>query len=109
MHCPRVMGGLLLASLALAACEPKQASGPLSTMPTGTTESLLRQQQLRNMQADPSRGMQNPTVTNVSPGAAGIERSATGGAGGTGAGAPVTVNPGAGGIVRGTGIGAPVQ
>lgn len=109
MHRTRVLGGLLLASLALAACEPSKTSGPLSSQPTGTTESLLRQQQLRNMQADPSRGMQNPTVTNVNPGAAGMERSTTGGAGGTGAGAPIAVNPGAAGITRGSGVGAPAQ
>ncbi|MDO9708887.1 hypothetical protein [Paracraurococcus lichenis] len=103
------LGGLALVVLGLAACEPSSQSGPLSTMPTGTNESLLRQQQLRNAQQDPSRAMQNPTVTNVSPGAAGIERAQTGGAGGTGAGAPVSVSPGAGGIERAPGIGAPTR
>jgi hypothetical protein len=109
MHFTRSIGGLIFATLALAACEPQKASGPLSTMPTGTTESLLRQQQLRNMQADPSRGMQNPTVTTANPGVGGIERAPTGGSGGTGAGAPIAVSPGAAGITRGPGIGAPVQ
>ena len=103
------LGGIALLILGLSACEPSRQTGPLATQPTGTAESLLRQQQLRNIQADPSRAMQNPTVTNVNPGAAGIERAPTGSTGGTGAGAPIEVSPGAAGITRGPGVGAPIR
>ncbi|MCB4820221.1 hypothetical protein [Roseicella aerolata] len=103
------LGGLALVVLGLAACEPSRQTGPLATQPTGTAESLLRQQQLQNIQQDRSRAMQNPTVTDVSPGAAGIQRAPTGGTGGTGAGAPVEVSPGVGGITRAPGIGAPTR
>jgi hypothetical protein len=103
------LGGLALVVLGLTACEPSRQTGPLSSMPTGTTESQLRQQQLRNVQQDPNRAMQNPGVTNVSPGAAGIERAPTGGAGGVGTGAPVAVSPGVGGVTRAPGVGAPTR
>ena len=103
------LGGFALVMLGLTACEPSKETGPLSTMPTGTNESILRQQQLRNIQQDPSRAMQNPTVTGVSPGVGGIERAPTGGTGGAGAGYPVGVNPGVGGITRAPGIGAPTR
>jgi hypothetical protein len=46
------LGGLALIMLGLTACEPSRQTGPLSTMPTGTNESLLRQQQLRSAQQD---------------------------------------------------------
>lgn len=103
------LGGLALVTLGLAACEPARNTGPLATQPTGTTESLLRQQQLQNAQQDPSRAMQNPVATGASPGTTGIQRAPGTGTGGTGAGAPVQVNPGAGGIQRAPGIGAPTR
>jgi hypothetical protein len=109
MSVTRTLGGLALVTLLVAGCEPAKNTGPLSTMPTGTNESLLRQQQLRNIQQDPSRAMQNPTVTGASPGVGGIERAPTGGAGGVGAGAPIEVSPGVGGITRAPGIGAPAR
>src|SRR5919202_6260794 len=104
MPSTRIIGSAALVALLLAGCEASQEKGPLSTMPTGTNESLLRQQQLRNFQQDPSRAMQNPAVTGVSPGVGGIERAPTGGTGGVGAGAPVEVSPGVGGITRAPGI-----
>jgi hypothetical protein len=67
---------------------------------------LLRQQQLRNIQQDQSRAMQNPVVTGVNPGVGGIERAQTGGTGTVGAGSPTAVNPGTTGITR-QGVGAP--
>ena len=84
MSFTRTIGGLALATLLMAGCETTPKSGPLATMPTGTNESLLRQQQLQNVQSDPNRAMQNPGVTAVNPGAGGIERSTTGGAGSVG-------------------------
>ncbi|WP_165943558.1 hypothetical protein [Roseicella aquatilis] len=103
------LGGLALVTFGVTACEPANKTGPLATQPTGTAESLLRQQQLRNMQSDQGRAMQNPVATGASPGVSGIQRAPTGGSGGTGAGAPVEVNPGAGGITRAPGIGAPTR
>lgn len=102
------LGGLALVILLVAGCDTTPKQGPLSTMPSGTTESLLRQQQLQNALQDPNRAMQNPSVTNVSPGAAGIERATTGGLGNATAGAPSAVNPGTTGIVR-PGAGAPMR
>ena len=84
MSFTRTLGGLALATLLMAGCETTPKSGPLATKPTGTNESLLRQQQLQNVQSDPTRAMQNPGVTAVNPGAGGIERSTTGGAGSVG-------------------------
>jgi hypothetical protein len=104
----RNLGGVALIALLLAGCQPSQQTSPISLTP-GTVEYQLRQQQLQNVQSDPSRAMQNPTVTNVSPGAAGIERAPMGGSGGVGAGAPVTVSPGVGGITRAPGVGAPTR
>lgn len=110
MSIGRTLGGLALVTLLVAGCEGQQrARGPLATMPTGTNESVLRQQQLRNIQQDPNRAMQNPSVTGVNPGTTGIERAQTGGTGGVGAGAPVAVNPGTTGITRERGIGAPTR
>ena len=108
MPSTRILGCAALAVLLLAGCQSSRQQGPLSTMPTGTNESLLRQQQLRNMQQDPNRAMQNPAVTSVNPGVGGIERAQTGGTGGVGAGAPTAVNPGTTGIVR-PGVGAPTR
>ncbi|WP_165943557.1 hypothetical protein [Roseicella aquatilis] len=88
MSVTRMLGGLALATLMLAGCETKPATGPLATQPTGTAESLLRQQQLQNIQSDPSRAMQNPTAVGANPGVGGIVRegTGTGGAGGAVAG-----------------------
>ncbi|WP_431271740.1 hypothetical protein [Dankookia sp. P2] len=84
MSFKRTLGGLALVTLLVAGCEATPpAPSPISLTP-GTVEYQLRQQQLQNVQSDPSRAMQNPGVTNVSPGAAGIERSTTGGAGSVG-------------------------
>lgn len=102
----RILGGLALVTLLAAGCETTPSRGPLATMPTGTAESLLRQQQLRNAQQNP--GMQNPVVTGASPGVGGIERAPTGGRGNVTAGAPSEVNPGTTGIVR-PGVGAPMR
>jgi hypothetical protein len=84
MSFTRTLGGLALVTVLIAGCETTPATGPLSTMPTGTAESVLRQQQLQNIQSDPSRVMQNPGVTAVNPGAGGIERATAGGAGSAG-------------------------
>lgn len=99
---------LSLVAAVTAGCETQRAQGPLATMPTGTRENVMRQQQLQNVQGDPSRAMQNPAVVGVNPGTTGIVREGTG-TGGTGAGAPVAVNPGAGGIIRQPGVGAPMR
>ena len=104
----RIFGGLALSALFVAACQPQQARGPLATMPTGTNESVLRQQQLRNMQQDPNRAVQNPPVVAVNPGTTGIVREpAYTGEGSVGAGPPAAVNPGTTGITRQRGVGAP--
>jgi hypothetical protein len=80
----RVSGGLALAAILLAGCEPApKPTTPISLTP-GTVEYQLRQQQLQNVQSDPNRAMQNPVVTGASPGVGGIERAPTGGAGGAG-------------------------
>ena len=109
MSITRTRGGLALVTLFAAGCETQQARGPLATMPTGTNESVLRQQQLRNIQQDPNRAMQNPTVTGVNPGTTGIERAQMGGTGNVTAGAPTAVNPGTTGVVRRPGVGAPTR
>ena len=83
MSFTRDFGGLALVALLVAGCEPARPTTPISLTP-GTVEYQLRQQQLQNMQSDTSRGMQNPAVTDVNPGAAGIERAQTGGTGGAG-------------------------
>ena len=84
MSFTRTLGGLALVTMLIAGCEAKPpAASPISLTP-GTVEYQLRQQQLQNVQSDPSRAMQNPGVTNVSPGAAGIERAPTGGTGSVG-------------------------
>lgn len=75
------LGGLALVTLLIAGCDTTPKQGPLATMPTGTTESLLRQQQLQNVQSDPNRAMQNPVALGANPGVGGIERAATGGSG----------------------------
>ncbi|GAA0596329.1 hypothetical protein GCM10009416_38360 [Craurococcus roseus] len=104
----RIFGGLALSALFVAACQPQQARGPLATMPRGTNESVLRQQQFRNMQQDPDRAVQNPPVVGVNPGTTGIVRApASTGEGSVGAGPPVAVNPGTTGITRERGVGAP--
>lgn len=109
MSITRTLGGLALVTLVAAACEPQRAQGPLATMPTGTNQSVLRQQQLQNIQQDPNRAMQNPAVTGVNPGTTGIERAQTGGTGNVTAGAPTAVNPGTTGVVRRPGVGAPTR
>ena len=55
MSFTRTLGGLALVTLLMTGCDTTPKSGPLATMPTGTNESLLRQQQLQNVQSDPSR------------------------------------------------------
>ena len=82
MSFTRTLGGLALVTVLIAGCDTTPTTGPLSTMPTGTSESLLRQQQLQNAQQNP--GMQNPVATGASPGVGGIERAATGGTGSAG-------------------------
>lgn len=110
MSAIRTLGGLALVALLTAGCQPQQARGPLATMPTGTRESVLRQQQLQNVQQDPGRAMQNPPVVGVNPGTTGIVRApAYTGEGSVAAGAPAAVNPGTTGITRQPGIGAPVR
>ena len=79
----RGSGGLALAVLFLAGCEPAKTTTPIALTP-GTVEYQLRQQQLQNMQSDTGRGMQNPAVTGVSPSVGGIERAPAGGTGGAG-------------------------
>jgi hypothetical protein len=104
----RISGGLALAVTLLAGCEPApKPASPISLSP-GTVEYQLRQQQLQNARSGVNPGIQNPAVTNVSPGAAGIERATTGGTGSTAAGAPTAVNPGTTGITR-QGVGAPTR
>lgn len=103
------LGMLAAAGLLLAGCDTTPQRGPLATMPTGTTESTLRQQQLQAIQSDPNRAMQNPVATGANPGTTGIERAATGGTGNAAAGAPVAVNPGTTGIQRAPGVGAPTR
>jgi hypothetical protein len=109
MNVTRILGTIgvaALGTLALAACQPDQSTGPLRTQPTGTAESLLRQQQLQNIQSGANPGVQNPVAVGASPGVGGIERAGTG-AGSTAAGAPVAVNPGTTGIIQQPGVGAP--
>jgi hypothetical protein len=80
------LGGIALASLLVAGCDsvtPAKTTGP-SVLTPGTVEYQLRQQQLQNVQSDPSRAMQNPAVTGVNPSVGGIERAPAGGAGGAG-------------------------
>jgi hypothetical protein len=105
----RRLGGLALVSLIVAGCEPApRQNTPISLTP-GTVEYQLRQQQLQNARSGVNPGIQNPAVTNVSPGAGGIERAQTGGTGNVTAGAPVDVAPGVGGITRQQGVGAPMR
>jgi hypothetical protein len=104
MSSTRTLGALALVTLLIAGCETKPSSGPLATMPTGTNESLLRQQQLQNVQSDPNRAMQNPVATGASPGAAGIERAATGG---RGSAAGVVAGQRTDGTIARPGTGAP--
>jgi hypothetical protein len=94
--------------LLLAGCEPAPPpTSPISLSP-GTVEYQLRQQQLQNARSGVNPGIQNPLVTNVSPGVGGIERAQTGGTGNVTAGAPTAVNPGTTGITR-EGVGAPAR
>ena len=79
----RHFGSLAVAALLLAGCEPAKPTTPIALTP-GTVEYQLRQQQLQNVQSDPSRGMQNPGVTGVNPSVGGIERAPAGGSGGAG-------------------------
>ena len=75
MSFTRTLGGLALVTMLIAGCEATPpAASPIALTP-GTVEYQLRQQQLQNVQSDPSRAMQNPVVTGASPGAAGIERA----------------------------------
>ena len=74
---------LALVALMIAGCEPAKQTTPIALTP-GTAEYDMRQQQLRNVQSDTSRGMQNPGVTSINPSAGGIERAQTGGSGGAG-------------------------
>jgi hypothetical protein len=81
----RTLGGIALVTLLVAGCEASNNPvGPGSTLPTGTAESLLRQQQIQNAQQGANTGTQNPGVTTVNPGVGGIERAQTGGAGSVG-------------------------
>ena len=107
------LGLVLAGALALGGCEAQTGGGagaaPLAAQPTGTTESLLRQNQLQNIQSGANQGTRNAPVTTVNPGVGGIERApAPANAGSVAAGGvnAVQVNPGAGGIVR-QGVGAP--
>ncbi|MFC7478704.1 hypothetical protein ACFQS7_30620 [Dankookia sp. GCM10030260] len=77
------LGGLALVAILVAGCEPAKQTTPIALTP-GTVEYDMRQQQLRNVQSDTSRGMQNPAVTGVNPSVSGIERAETGGSGGAG-------------------------
>ncbi len=80
------LGGVALMAALIAGCTsvtPAQNTGPIALTP-GTVEYQLRQQQLQNAQSGVNTGMQNPVVTNVNPGAGGIERAAVGGAGSSG-------------------------
>lgn len=82
----RRLGGVALMSALVAGCSsvtPAQNTGPVALTP-GTVEYQLRQQQLQNAQSGVNTGMQNPVVTNVNPGAGGIERATVGGAGSSG-------------------------
>jgi hypothetical protein len=108
MSATRIAAGLGLGVLLLAACQQQpQPASPIALTP-GTVEYQLRQQQLQNVQQDPSRAMQNPVATGV--GVQGIIRDpSTGATGSSGAGAPVAVNPGTTGIVRQQGVGAPTR
>lgn len=101
-----MFGGLALLCLLVAGCDTTPKQGPLSSMPTGTNESLLRQQQLQNVQSDPSRAMQNPLATGANPGAGGIERAATGG---SGSGAGVVAGQRSDGSIARPGTGAPTS
>ena len=73
-----------------------------------TVQYQLSQEQLRSATGDPGRAQQNPVAIGASPGVGGIVREGTG-TGGTGAGAPVSVSPGVGGIQRAPGVGAPTR
>lgn len=110
MNVTRILGTLGVAALgafALAACEAGAGGGagsaPLASQPTGTVESLLRQQQLQNVRSGANPGVQNPVATGVT--VEGIQRQGVG-AGTTAAGGVTGVSPGVGGIER-TGVGAP--
>ncbi|HYZ33983.1 MAG TPA: hypothetical protein VE684_17065 [Crenalkalicoccus sp.] len=110
MTSTRILGGLLLATTCLGACEsqpPRQAS-PIPYTP-GTLQGELRQYQLQNAQSGANAGVQNPAPTAVNPGVQGIERANTGGMGNLGAGAPTAVNPSTTGITRQEGVGAPMR
>lgn len=74
----RMFGGLALAVLVLAGCETKPATGPLATMPTGTAESTLRQQQLQGAVSGANPGTQNPVATGANVGTTGIVRQGDG-------------------------------
>lgn len=101
-----VLGGLGLLAMLVAGCDTTPKQGPLSSMPTGTTESLLRQQQLQNVQSDPNRAMQNPVATGANPGVGGIERAATGG---SGSAAGVVAGQRTDGTIARPGTGAPTS
>lgn len=108
MSSMRIIGGLGLGALLLAGCEPARPTGSPIGLTPGTVQYDLRQEQLRSGMGDPGRAQQNPVATGASPGWGGITREGTG-AGGTGAGAPVSVSPGVGGIQRAPGVGAPTR
>lgn len=59
----RTFGGLALATLVLVGCESATPMTPLSTMPTGTVESQLRQQQLRGATTGANPGTTGGGVT----------------------------------------------
>ena len=106
MSFTRTLGGLALVTLLIAGCEAKPpAASPISLTP-GTVEYQMRQQQLQNVQSDPSRAMQNPVVTGASPGAAGIERATTGG---KGSAAGVVAGQRTDGTIARPGTGAPTS
>lgn len=108
------LGLVLAGAIALGGCEAQTGGGagaaPLAAQPTGTTESLLRQQQLQNIQSGANQGTRNAPVTSASPGVGGIERAPASSTAGSVAAGGVTsgsqVSPGVGGIQR-QGVGAP--
>lgn len=100
-----ILGAVVL----LAACErptPAPRADTPMTLTPGTVGYQLREQQLQNAQSGANPGWQNPVATERS--VRGIERAGPG-TGTTGAGAPVAVNPGTTGVVRGPGVGAPTR
>jgi len=97
----RALGGIALATLALAACEPKQPTGSPIALTPGTREEQLRQLQLQGATSGANPGVQNPVATGRD--VSGIVRQGTG-SGSTAAGTS-GMNPD-GTLIR-PGVGAP--